>query len=812
MASTTASGETRRSFTSRFRAAAFWAVIAAMAVAAALYFVASLSWFDRPYPGFKVRIDQAVELQLPPQSTGAQAGLMPGDRVVAVDGRTLSDPRALYAYVATKPVGTPVTYDLERFLPNGDKRRLTKVIATQAHDARQWASTFLALWLTGLCFLALGAAVSALKPGDPLARANLAFHLAGAAACISIFDQSTTYFSPFNDPYKLLPWIIAICFANLALQFPRKYPLLERARRANLIAGPAFAVVLVGCYYVEPCTFWVSFSHLAYIAVGELILIGNALWTHFSAHSTPREKGQSKALLAGLLVSTVPALLVPQAHFLGIRVDLSGLENFVLPLWPLAISYAIVRYQLFDISPLIRRSLVYLLSAAVLTLIYVLGTTVTEALIGSRTKLPGIVATVLVAFAFAPVRDRVKLWLDARFFRGPYSFDEVIAGFTRTAQETVAPDALMQAYMAALDGALAPSRLAIVLSHDGPRPAAHLGCSEADCAALAPLLETGATSVTWQGAPSLRLPLVVQDRVLGHAVVGPKKSELAYTERDRALLRELTQLLAVWLDLFERFEKVRLQTQQIEALKRSEAMQGQFLNVVSHELKIPLSVMMSSLNILERAEAGQDARTARHLTRMRRSLADLVGLVGDLLNAGQLQSGHFRLRTRAMDFEPVVAETVAELRPLAENKAHALSVTLDAALPQVCGDGARLAQVLRNLIHNAIRYTPANGRIQLSLAMAGPHLRCEVRDNGPGIEAAAMPHLFQRFSQVHDEAPDRDQGVGLGLFICKAIVEAHGGTIGVESTPGAGSMFWFTLPALIAREEAAAPPGVKETC
>jgi signal transduction histidine kinase len=812
MASTTATGATGPSFTTRFRDGAFWATIAGMAVAAVLYFVGSLSWFDRPYPGFKLRIDQAVELQLPPQSTGARAGLMPGDRVVAVDGRALSDPRALYAYVATKPIGTPVTYDLDRFSPNGEKRRLTKVIATQAHDARQWASTFLALWLTGLCFLALGAAVSILKPGDPLARANLAFHLAGAAACISIFDQSTTYHSPFNDPYKLLPWIIAVCFANLALQFPRKYPLLERVRRLNLIIGSALAIVLVGCYYVEACTFWVSFSHLAYIAVGELILIASALWTHFSPQSTPREKGQSKALLVGLLVSTVPALLVPQAHFLGVHVDLEGLENFVLPLWPLAISYAVVRYQLFDISPLIRRSLVYLLSATVLSLIYVAGTTATEALIGSQTHFPGIVATVLVAFAFAPVRDHVKRWLDARFFRSPYRFDAVIAAFTRMAQETVEPEALLEAYVAALDGALAPSRLAIVLSQDGRRTAARLGCSEADCQALAPLLETGATSVVWQGTPTLCLPLVVQDRLLGHAVVGPKKSELAYTERDRALLHELTQLLAVWLNLFERFEKVRRQTQEISALRRSEAMQGQFLNVVSHELKIPLSVIMSSLNILERSDAAQDAKTVRHLTRIRRSLADLVGLVGDLLNAGQLQSGHFHLRTQTLDFAHVVAETVAEMKPLAENKTHELSMTIDAALPPVCGDETRLAQVLRNLIHNAIRYTPAGGRIQLSLEAAGPHLRCEVRDDGPGIEAAAMPHLFQRFSQVHSEAADRDQGVGLGLFISKAIVEAHGGAIGVESAPGAGSAFWFTLPALREREEAASSPSLKETC
>lgn len=768
----------------RLRALALRAVVAAMAVGAVCAFVASLSWIDRPYPGFKLRIDQAVELQLPPGSTGAQAGLMPGDRVVAVDGRPLRDPRDLYAYVAGKPVGTPVAYDLERALPSGQRVTLHEVIATQRHDARLWASFFLALWLTGLCFLGLGAAVSAVKPGDPRARANLAFHLAGAAACIAIFDQSTTYLFPLQDPYKLLQWLIAVCFANLALQFPRRYPALEPLRRVALWAGLGLSAVLVGAYYLPGAGFWVHVSHLGYVALAELVLLGNALWSMLSPASTPQERGQGQVLLIGTLVSTVPALLVPQAHLVGVTVNLEGFENFAMPLWPLAISYAIARHELFDLGPLVRRSLTYLIAAAVLTALYVASTAATGALIGSHTQLPGIVATVLVAYSFVPVRDRVKAWLDVRFFRSPYRFDEVIAGFTRTAQETVAPQALMQAWLAALDGALAPTYLAIALHRDGPQPTVELGDAEA--------------------APMMRLPLAVQDHRLGHAMIGPKKSALPYTELDRALLSELTQLLAVWLDRLERFEKVRLQAQELEALRRSEVMQGQFLNVVSHELKIPLSVMMSSLNLLQRQEAHHDARTVSHLQRMRRSLTHLVGLVGDLLNAGQLQSGHFALRTRRLDLGPLLADMVAEMRPLAEHKGHALTLDVEAALPAVVADEARLAQVLRNLIHNAIRYTPANGRIVLGASVDGERIRCEVRDDGPGIDETAMPHLFQRFSQVHDEASGRDQGVGLGLFISKAIVEAHGGAIGVESAPGAGSTFWFTLPVPVEP----APPGL----
>ncbi|MFP5503985.1 MAG: histidine kinase dimerization/phospho-acceptor domain-containing protein, partial [Candidatus Sericytochromatia bacterium] len=587
---------------SRIRAVAHWATVASLGLAAVLALLAAVSWFERPYPGFQVRLDRAVELYLPPNSTGAQAGLLPGDRVLTVDGRALTDPRALYAHVAALPIGTPVRYTLERPLPDGETRRISTVVATQAFDGRRWASLFLALWLTGVCFLVLGATVSTLKPGDPLARANWAFHMAGAAACLSIFDQSTTFLAPFQDPYKLLQWIVAVCFAHLALQFPRRYAWTAPALRLNLAAGAGLGVLLVVGYHAGWAPFWVTFAHLGYIALAEVILLANAFWTALSPRSTPRERGQGKILLLATLLSIVPALIVPQAHLLGARVDLAGLENFALPLWPLAISYAIARHQLFEISPLIKRSLVYLVSAGVLTLLYVLATTLTETVIGSRTQLPGIVGTVFVAFAFAPVRDGVKRWLDARFFRSPYHFNEVIAAFTRMAQETVEPQALMQAYLQALDRALAPSALAIFLADDA-RPAAALGGGE------------GMVSASCE-----RLPLTVQDHVLGWVAVGPKKSDMPYTRHDRMLLGELTQLLAVWLNLFERFEKARLQSQEIEALKRSEAMQGQFLNVVSHELKIPLSVIMSSLNILERSEAGLDAKLVRHHHRIRRTL------------------------------------------------------------------------------------------------------------------------------------------------------------------------------------------------
>jgi signal transduction histidine kinase len=143
---------------------------------------------------------------------------------------------------------------------------------------------------------------------------------------------------------------------------------------------------------------------------------------------------------------------------------------------------------------------------------------------------------------------------------------------------------------------------------------------------------------------------------------------------------------------------------------------------------------------------------------------------------------------------PVARAALEGLVPLATAKAQRLLLDAPDDLPVLIADEARVRQVLTNLVANAIKFAHAPGDITVRIACQGGLVRCEVADRGPGIAAADLARLFQPFTQLDMSATRSASGTGLGLSIAKALVEAHGGAIGVESQPGAGSTFWFTLP------------------
>jgi signal transduction histidine kinase len=183
-----------------------------------------------------------------------------------------------------------------------------------------------------------------------------------------------------------------------------------------------------------------------------------------------------------------------------------------------------------------------------------------------------------------------------------------------------------------------------------------------------------------------------------------------------------------------------------------------------------------------------------YLHRMLGSADMLLSLVNDLLDMGRMRSGKFALVYAPMHLEELTRDVYDHLGPLAEKKEQALELALPAELPALVADRQRVSQVLVNLVGNAIKFTGPGGRITTAARVDGEAIRVEVRDTGPGIAAKDLDKLFKKFSQVDASSTRSAGGSGLGLSISKALVEAHGGTIGVESRLGEGSTFWFTLP------------------
>lgn len=245
----------------------------------------------------------------------------------------------------------------------------------------------------------------------------------------------------------------------------------------------------------------------------------------------------------------------------------------------------------------------------------------------------------------------------------------------------------------------------------------------------------------------------------------------------------------------EEKEKSRQQQEQLEILKQTDAMKDQFLSILSHELRTPINVISGFGSILDDEIPGQlNEQQHEYLRKMLGSADNLVLLVNDLLDMTRIQAGKFTIVPHLVNFPEIIENVVENLTPIAARKHQALINEVPAELPQLMVDDQRIAQVLNNLINNAVKFTPDGGKIWLRACEEQNHLRCEITDNGIGIAQEDIPKLFKRFTQLDMTSTRKVGGTGLGLSISKAIIDAHGGEIGVESELGKGSTFWFTLP------------------
>jgi two-component system phosphate regulon sensor histidine kinase PhoR len=230
-------------------------------------------------------------------------------------------------------------------------------------------------------------------------------------------------------------------------------------------------------------------------------------------------------------------------------------------------------------------------------------------------------------------------------------------------------------------------------------------------------------------------------------------------------------------------------------LRQLEAVRQEFVANVSHELRTPLSLIKSAAETLIDGGRNDPAITSRFLDIIDKHANRLTLLIDDLLLLARLDSGRVQLNLEPVSLRRAAQEALDDAAILA----RARGITLDNQVEKdviADADPERLRQVLANLIDNAIKYGRANGQVTLTgRAKAGARVEITVRDDGPGIPAEAKGRIFERFYRV-DKARSREQGgTGLGLAIVKNVVQAHGGDVRVESTPGAGTEFFITLAA-----------------
>jgi PAS domain S-box-containing protein len=276
------------------------------------------------------------------------------------------------------------------------------------------------------------------------------------------------------------------------------------------------------------------------------------------------------------------------------------------------------------------------------------------------------------------------------------------------------------------------------------------------------------------------------------------------------VLEENGQLLGFAHFLRDVTEKHRIATEREQLLEseraaraeaeRASRTKDEFLATLSHELRTPLNAVIGWTQVLRKTK-GLPPDAANALNVIDRNARAQAQIIADLLDMSSIISGKVRLDVQRLDMAGIVEATVETVRPTAHAKGVRLKSVLDPKAGPVRGDPNRLQQVLWNLLTNAVKFTPKDGHVTVSLARVNSHLEVEVADSGEGIDAAFLPHVFDRFRQADASTVRKHGGLGLGLSIVKQLVELHGGSIAAKSPgPGLGSSFRVSLPLMAAHE------------
>jgi len=250
-------------------------------------------------------------------------------------------------------------------------------------------------------------------------------------------------------------------------------------------------------------------------------------------------------------------------------------------------------------------------------------------------------------------------------------------------------------------------------------------------------------------------------------------------------LEEVEARVRTHLEL--RRQRLELKESYAKLLKLEE-LRDSLTHMIVHDMRSPLMAVRLTLDLLEDSSWTNSQEPSRIIAQAKRSVTSLVDMASQMLDVSRMEAGKLVLHRQRYDLSSTIREAVETLGPLVDKK----SLRLDVPPPLFCDyDADLIRRVVTNLLHNAIKFTPTGGIIDLRLRKDGPQAICEVTDQGPGVAIKDRQRIFEKFGQL--EGTSRQGGSGLGLTFAKLAIEAHGGQIGVLGSEGKGSTFWFSL-------------------
>ena len=704
-----------------------------------------------------------------------------------------------------------------------------------------------AVIVSSLIALAVAASVVIRAPLEAMRR-WLAALLVFATAWILIVNLQNPELS---DTYNL--WIIRITFIASLLMLYAMLGFVSsatkiaipragmRALTAALVAGVGltltpltFSGVYDGGNIVVPQREVFYFVILAYILL--LIVYSTAL--ALTAYNRARHKYVKRrfgVLASGLLGGVVAGMMtnIILTNALG-TVEPARYSWIALLIWTLTLVYVVARHHLLDVRLAVVRTIAYSFVFVSLVGVYFglafLLSRFFNVTTGSAVDVAANVAiAVILALVFQPARYFFNHVTRRLFYHGIYKSDDFFARLNRELSTTTDMRLLLRRAAETIGVTLNAEQSFFYVTYQGGEryisagTAHHSKFVPRDGAMIAEYLAGREEPVVLTEAVedkmlqkfldshriALVLPLRQANRLLGYLLLGERRSGV-YVRRDLRMLMTLADELTIAIQNALSIQEVRelnetlqqriedatkeLRTSNMKLQKLDQA-KDEFVSMASHQLRTPLTSVKGYISMVLEGDAGEiTPMQQKLLSEAFASSERMVHLINDFLNVSRLQTGKFMLDARPIDLAKIVGQEVDSLESTAKSRNLKIKYRAPSRMPVLYIDEGKVRQVIMNFLDNAIYYSREHTAITVKLSVEAGEVLLEVHDTGIGVPEAEQARLFGKFFRATNARKQRPDGTGVGLYLAKRVITAHGGTMVFSSTEGEGSVFGFRLP------------------
>jgi len=760
-------------------------------------------------------------------------GIQPGDTLISFDGLHFTEREGLEVYIDSKSIDDKISIS---YLRNGGEKSV-QIGLTEFYTIPFITSNSLA----GLLFIAFGIFVL-LK--CPELRAARIFHWGSIGIAIMLLTTWGKYIihpislsiavrAIFHLSYVLTP----AAFFHFSLAFPK-----DREKRFSyLISGIYTTGVLIACintyYFIkilpQPAQPGID-NYLTAFMLNRILAIFNILGAIsifiFSYFRTVNEveKKKLKWLLSGFLVGpfsfaalwTIPQLIISRPWMPEILIPLLMLSI------PLTFTIAIVKYHLMDIDHLIRRSVVYSIVIFMLVIIYIgVVSIISSQILLLNDQTPSILAAIIVALVFEPIRRRVQLYVDKKFFRVHYNFRETLRLFIKDISENNTVRDLAETVIRETQEFIPVKKLGFfLLKNNHIRLIAHrnfdlligrslpfdssmlksgLNYPVADPAKIEAGVnfESADADVFRRWGMDLVVPICSgEGKVYAFLVLGEKKAGSKFTIEDIDLLGHVSSNIASTISrIYLQQELIRknLEAEKLEELNKQKSL---FVSTVSHDLKTPLASIKVFAEMMK-IDKKVSEKQKNYLDIIEGESDRLTRLINNVLGVAWIENGTRQYTFENVSLNEIVQKTIDALSYQLKMEGFQISIDLSPAALYISADPDAVEEAVVNVIANAIKFSIQQKIISVSTYRSADLACVEVRDKGIGIKPEDLKDLFKPFFRSRIAGDKKISGTGLGLSIIKHVMDAHKGKIEVESIPDEGTAFILRFPGVIVNDD-----------